>query len=59
MEAETIKQLPDGSWLASARIGSIFGAEVEGELNGTGPTREVALSSLKQARKDLNESLWA
>lgn len=59
MEAETIKQLPDGSWLASAKIGSIFGSEVDGELSGTGPTREVAMAALKQCRKDLNDSLWA
>ncbi len=59
MEREKVKQLPDGSWLASAKIGTIFGSEVEGELSGTGPTKEVALQALKQARKDLNDSLWA
>lgn len=59
MEAETIKQLPDGSWLASAKIGSIFGSEVDGELTGKGATKEEALKALKQERKELNDSLWA
>jgi hypothetical protein len=46
-------------WKATARIGSIFGAEVEGELTGMGPTKEQALERLKEEREKLYESLWA
>lgn len=59
MGEETVKQLPDGSWIATCPIGTLFGSEVEGQVSGTGSTKEVALSALKQARKDLNDSLWA
>lgn len=55
----TVKQLPDGTWTATAPIGSIFGAEVDGECKGTGPTKEAALEALKIDRKNLSESLWA
>lgn len=55
----TVRQLPDGTWKATCPIGTIFGAEVEGECNGTGATKEAALEALKQSRKNLNDSLWA
>lgn len=42
MGETTVKQLPDGTWKATAPIGSIFGSEVDGECSGTGPTREAA-----------------
>ena len=54
-----VEQLPDGTWKATAPIGSIFGAEVEGECVGTGATRKEALEALLKDRKDLNDSLWA
>lgn len=46
-------------WTATAKIGSIFGADVEGELTGIGTTREMALARLDEERKKLYESLWA
>lgn len=46
-------------WKATARIGSIFGADVEGELNGIGRTKEQALQRLEEERKKLYESMWA
>jgi len=54
----TVKQLPDGTWKATCPIGTIFGSEVEGECSGAGATKEAALETLKQDRKNLNESLW-
>lgn len=54
----TIRQLPDGTWKATAPIGSIFGSDVEGECSGTGATKEAALEALAKDRRDLNESLW-
>lgn len=47
-----------GTWIATARIGSIFGSEVEGELRGVGQSREAALAKLAEAQKDLADSLW-
>lgn len=58
MDETRIEQLSDGSWRASAKIGSIFGAEVEGELNGTGATEEEARQALLKERRNLNDSLW-
>jgi hypothetical protein len=55
----TVKQLPDGTWKATAPIGTLFGSEVDGECRGTGATKEAALEALKQDRKNLNDSLWA
>jgi hypothetical protein len=55
----TIKQLPDGTWKATAPIGTLFGSEVEGECSGTGATKEAALEALAKDRKNLNDSLWA
>jgi len=54
-----VRQLPDGTWKATAEIGTLFGSEVEGECSGTGATKEAALEALKQDRKTLNDSLWA
>lgn len=45
-------------WKATARIGSIFGSEVEGELVGYGQTQEQALQRLSEERHKLHESLW-
>lgn len=45
-------------WIAIAQIGSVFGAEVEGELKGIGKTKEQALERLAEERKKLAESLW-
>lgn len=55
----TIKQLPDGTWEATAPIGTIFGSEVEGECSGVGLTKEAALAALAKDRHNLSESLWA
>lgn len=54
-----VEQLPNGSWLASCPIGTLFGSEVEGECRGEGPTKEAALEALARDRKNLNDSLWA
>lgn len=43
---------------AVAQIGTIFGAEVEGELTGIGSTKEQALKRLDEERHKLHESLW-
>lgn len=58
MEGTTVTQSPDGTWRASAKIGTIFGSEVEGECVGVGPTREAALEALDKDRRNLSESLW-
>ena len=55
----TVKQLADGTWKATCPIGTLFGAEVEGECKGTGPTKEAALEALAKDRRNLNDSLWA
>lgn len=55
----TVRQLPDGTWKATCPIGTIFGAEVEGECSGTGATKEAALEALAKDRRNLNDSLWA
>lgn len=57
-EGATIKQLPDGTWEAVAPIGSIFGAEVQGENRGVGATKEEALAALKKDQDELYESIW-
>lgn len=44
-------------WIAMARIGSIFGSEVEGELKAIGPTKEIALDRLNTEREKLYQSL--
>jgi hypothetical protein len=59
IESGTVTQQADGTWLAVAPIGSIFGAEVEGETRGVGATREEALAALKKDQDELYESLWA
>lgn len=50
---------PDGTWLATCPIGTLFGSDVEGECRGTGPTKEAALDALAKDRQNLNDSLWA
>lgn len=55
----TVIQLPDGTWKATCRIGTLFGYEVEGECGGTGATKEAAIEALEKDRRNLNESLWA
>mgnify|MGYP001573834047 CR=1 FL=1 len=57
-EGPTLTQLPDGTWQAVAKIGSLFGSEVEGECRGTGATKEEALAALKKDQNDLYTSLW-
>lgn len=59
MEETRIEQQPDGTWKASAKIGSLFGTEVEGELSGTGTTKKGALAALAKERHDLSEAMWA
>lgn len=54
----TIQQLSDGTWKATAPIGSIFGSDVEGECRGIGATKEAALEALAKDRNNLYESLW-
>lgn len=54
----TVKQLADGTWKATCPIGTLFGAEVEGECKGTGATKEEALAALAKDRKNLSDSLW-
>ena len=54
-----IRQLPDGTWLATKPIGTIFGSEVEGECRGTGATQDAALAALAEDEHNLSESLWA
>ena len=45
----TVKQLQDGTWKATAPIGSIFGAEVEGECSEKHITgRDAAFSEGSQ-----------
>lgn len=44
---------------ATEQIGTIFGAEVEGEIKGIGATEEIARQRLATEREKLNESLWA
>ncbi len=55
----TCEQLPDGTWKATAPIGSIFGAEVDGECSGIGATQEEALAALKKDQDSVYEALWA
>lgn len=57
-EDTRFEQMPDGRWKAFKKIGSIFGAEVDGELCGIGATKELALKDLENGRKKLNDSLW-
>ena len=58
MEGTQVEQMPDGKWKARAKIGSIFGAEVEGELSGEGDTKEAALAALKKNQDELYEAIW-
>ena len=58
MQETDVRQLPDGSWRATRPIGTIFGAEVQGECRGVGDTREAALAALKKEQDHLYESLW-
>lgn len=59
MGETTVRQMPNGRWLATAPIGSIFGSEVGGECRGEGSTREEAMAALAADRHNLYESLWA
>jgi hypothetical protein len=57
----TLRRVPNHGvpcWIATAPIGSIFGAEVEGELTGIGRTKEQAIECLEAETKRLAESLW-
>lgn len=46
-------------WKATEQIGSIFGSEVEGELEAYGRTKEETLERLAVKRRELHDSLWA
>lgn len=62
MEGITFELCPNHGhpcWKATAQIGSIFGAEVEGQLVGIGKTKEIAVERLQKEQKKLYESLWA
>lgn len=59
MDATHIKQLPDGTYEARAKIVAIFGAEVEGECKGKGATKEEALAALAKHQHEIHESMWA
>ncbi len=54
----TVKQNQDGTWKATAPIGTIFGSEVDGECCGEGATKEAALASLALDRKRVADALW-
>lgn len=58
MGGTTVRQMPNGTWKATAPIGTIFGSPVEGECSGTGRTKEEALAALAADRHKLSESLW-
>lgn len=58
MDETHVEQLPDTRWRARAKIRTIFGSEVEGELTGEGATKEEALAALAKERYELSESLW-
>lgn len=45
-------------WKATQKIGSIFGSEVEGQIEAFGSTKEKAVENLASERQRLNESLW-
>lgn len=61
MEEAVVEQVSNHGvtcWKATAQIGTIFGADVEGEIIGYGRTKEQALERLAVERKKLYESLW-
>lgn len=43
---------------AVSQIGTIFGAEVHGEIKGIGATQEIALQRLESERARLYETIW-
>jgi hypothetical protein len=43
---------------ATAKIGCIFGQEVDGEITGIGKTEAIAFQRLAEEQKKLYESLW-
>lgn len=45
-------------WQATQQIGTMFGAEVQGEIEAIGLTKEIALERLAVERKKLNDSMW-
>ena len=59
MKGTKIKQLANGSWQATAKIGSIFGSEVNGRCMGIGETKEKALEALEKDRRELSDAIWA
>jgi hypothetical protein len=59
MGETTVKQMPDGIWLATCPIETLFGSEVDGKCCGIGRTKEEALEALAKDRRNLNDSLWA
>lgn len=62
MEGVVFEEMPNHGmpcWKATAQIGTIFGAKVEGELVGIGKTKELALAHLQEEQRRLYESLFA
>ena len=47
-------------WKATAKIGALFGGDVEGgDLEGIGRTEQEALERLHDATVEFHESMWA
>jgi len=53
-----VEQQQDGTWLATAPIGCLFGSPVEGECRGIGATEESAIAALQADQDRLYDSLW-
>lgn len=61
VEGVTWEYLPNHGqpcWRATQQIGTIFGAEVEGQLQGIGLTKELALERLAEERRKLHDSMF-
>ena len=53
-----VQTLDQHYWKAVEPIGSLFGSEVQGEIEAYGRTREQALANLEVERNKLYELLW-
>lgn len=61
MEGAVLELIPNHGnpcWKATAQIGTIFGSEVEGQIEAYGSTKEIAIERLGEERRKLHESLW-
>lgn len=61
MEGITVKEHPNHGkpcFVATSKIGSLFGCEVDGEIKGIGRTEAEAIERLGKEREKLYESLW-